>query len=76
MKGLTLPFPYLQHKFSIEMVHMIHKMSAQQKSQLEGLSELHKFVSREVTQFGSHGYKQLTEMGHQALAKANLAIQW
>ena len=58
------------------MVHMIHNMSAQQKSQFEGLNELCKFISREVTQFGNRGYKQLTEMGYQALAKANLAIQW
>ncbi len=69
------PLP-IQHKLADEMVHMIHHMSAQQKSQLEGLEELSKFVSREVTLFSSRGYKELTEIGHQALAKATLAIQW
>ncbi len=55
---------------------MIHYMSGQQKAQLEGLEELSAFVSREVALFSGHGYKQLTEMGYQALAKAGLAMQW
>lgn len=67
---------FTQHKLADEMVHMIHYMQAQQKAQLEGLDELCRFATREVTLFRSHGYKQLTELGHQALAKANLAIQW
>lgn len=65
-----------QHKLADEMVHMIYHMSGQQKAQLEGLAELSKFVSREVALFSSHGYKQLTELGHQALARANFAVQW
>ncbi len=74
---LTLsPSPHVQHKLADEMVHMIYYMSSQQKAQLEGLEELSKFVSREVTLFSGHGYKQLTEMGYQALAKASLAMQW
>ena len=55
---------------------MIKLMQSQQKRQLEGLEEFSQFCSREITQITSNVYRQFSEQGYQAIAKAALAVQW
>ena len=51
-------------------------MQAQQRRQLEGLEEFYQFCSREISTFTANVFRKFTEFGHQAVAKAHLAIQW
>lgn len=55
---------------------MVKLMQSQQRRQLEGLDEFNQFCSKEVALFTANVYRQFTEVGHQAKAKAALASQW
>ena len=55
---------------------MIKSMQTQQKRQLEGLDEFSQFCSRESSLCSKNIYRQFTELGYQAIAKAAMAAQW
>lgn len=55
---------------------MIKLMQLQQRRQLEGLKEFSQFCLRENSLFTANVYRQFSELGYQAMAKAALATQW